>query len=174
MTRPLLLCIVLVGCVSAQDGPEDQRHPLSGEFYLQGVLADGRIDPDWGFGQPDAPPVPDTLAAPRRSLLDLLHDTADAMSGGEDTLRANVVAEVAGFTLCPPCPPGAMCEPCAPDAIVLRQDVDGGRVLGWFVLPSPRSDDGLRVGRRVVATVEVVRHDEWTERRLLGFSGAPR
>ena len=165
----VLLVAALAGCTSGPDGavPLSQYHPLSREYHLWGVLDDGRIHPAWGVGHAGAPPVPDTLAGAHRSLLDLLG------TDGPDTTRANVAGTLAGFSLCPPCEPGFQCEPCGPDAAVLEQTVDGGRVLGWFELPTPRSNAGLRVGRRVVATVEVVRGDDGTARRLLGLSTRP-
>ena len=144
--------MALAACSAAPNGtaPFDTRHPLSKESYLWGVLDDGTVRPDWGAG-PAGRPLPDTLDGPRQSLAAWV---ARVAANVDDTLRANIDLEIAGFQLCPPCPEGAQCEPCPPTAIVGTAVSPGGRTYGWFEVPSAYGVGDLRVGERVVVSAE--------------------
>ena len=155
LRRPLAVAALAAGlasCTAAPDGtvPLDERHPLSKEYHLWGVRDDGTIHPDWGAGAAGRS-LSDTLAFPRQSLAAWV---AALEAGPDDTLRANVETQVAGFQLCPPCPEGAQCEPCPPTAVVAGEGSPGGRTYAWFEVPSVDDVRDLRVGERVVISAE--------------------
>lgn len=153
LTRVGFLAAALAGCGSGPSpdtpAPAPQRVP-----HLDGVLADGRISPEWGLASPEAPALADTAAWPRLSLPDAL--AWHAASGG-DTLRVNVAARVAGFRLCPPCPADAACEPCPSDAVVLGATLPNGRALLEADVTVPYDPADLRAFRPAVASVEITR-----------------
>ena len=160
LVGPAVFALTLAACAAAPDGAVslDERHPLSDESYLWGVRDDGTIHPDWGAG-PIGASLPDTVGFPRQSLAAWVAGLA-ARPG--DTLRANVEVQIAGFQLCPPCPEGAQCEPCPPTAVVGREVSPGGRTYGWFEVPSVADVRDLRVGERVVLSVEA-----WPDRGFM-------
>ncbi len=166
--KPVLIVLaLLVGCASPPDASEPW--PARAPSYYTPLLTDGTINPQWiGDAPADAArlTLPDTLALPRQRL-------ANLMASG-DTLRTNVVADVAGYELCPPCEPGLQCEPCAPDRIVLRAWAHpyAAQTLAWFEMP-PAAYETLRAFHSVIASVEVRREGDNTSYHLLGITDAP-
>ncbi|OZC02492.1 hypothetical protein [Rubricoccus marinus] len=163
----LLTLTVLAGCASPP--APSKAWPATAPSYFTPLLTDGTVHPEWIGEVPQDTPrlvLPDTLPLPRQRL--------GAVVASGDTLRANVVADVAGYELCPPCEPGLQCEPCWPDRIVLRAWIEpyAAQTLAWFEMP-PASYETLRAFQRVVASVEVRREGDGVTYHLLGMTDVP-
>ena len=172
------LSALLVSCSSPPDGsvPLDERHPLSEEYHLAPVLADGSISPDWGITNPDAGAIPDTLGYPPMTAAGWLAEVERASEDGRrDTLRANVWVRIVGFHLCPPCPPRAECEPCGPGTVVGVDETAAGQATARFEIgPEIRVHD-LRAGLMGVVSAEAVPLGDRTARVVFrGFTERSR
>ncbi|WP_412067694.1 hypothetical protein [Rubrivirga sp. IMCC43871] len=166
MTRFLALSLLaLAACASPEAPlPYSQLHGAALDTRLDGVLDDGRIAPDWGLTDSTAT-LPDTLDLARMSALDwtLAVSTSDA-----DTLQANVAGWLTGALLCPPCPPGAVCEPCGDDMLIVSAATPTGSVDVYVMLPQPWSPEDLRVGRSIVVSVAREGRPPRARTRLIG------
>ncbi len=154
----LLAALAASGCARDEvvsdyvDGPRvvtpGEPHPLAPRAGLSGVMTDGHIEPEWGCATHDGF-NPDTLDAPRGRLADVLATPPPS--------PVNLAGTVTGFYLCSPCPAGAQCELCIPDQVELSAPLGSWGTVGARLFVSPGVTlCPLRIGQRVVATVEAL------------------
>ena len=173
LTLLATLIVAASGCareeVVTADGDEPrviapgEPHPLAPAAGLSGVMSDGRIEPEWGCSVHDAS-NPDTLDAPRAQLADVLRAAAPS--------PVNVAGTVTGFYLCPPCPDGVHCEPCIPNQVELSGPLGSwGTVAARLFVGPGVTLCPLRIGQRVVATVEAL--PDWEGAHVVAVTGTP-